>query len=231
MKTANFNHGILKTALIVGAVALFSSCIKDGEHKNEDTGVPETSVSIVNASEGSASQELFLDDAKVNAEAVAYTRRSPYVKVNSGNRKAEFKSSGSTTVNASANVDLKAGKHYTIYYTGGASASASYMTEDDMTAPADGKAKVRFVHLSSAATSIIDLAIQGGQNLVNGLAYKTASAFNEINAGSKFNLLNGGSANVALALNDVTLQAGKIYTIYITGSTALSVNYHVIQHN
>ncbi|MXV13695.1 DUF4397 domain-containing protein [Hufsiella ginkgonis] len=202
------------------------SCTDDGEDLSASANLM-----IVNSAEGSAAQDFYVDDTKVNSQAVAYTQSSGYFTVSSGSRKAEFKSTGTTTVNSSSTLNLQGGKYYTVFYTGGSASAAAYTTEDDRTPPSSGKAKVRFVHLSSAAAASIDLAIQNGAKIVSGLAYKTASAYSEIDPAANFQLFAAGSANAALTLSSLGLQAGRIYTVYISGSTSVTITYKVVANN
>src|SRR6476619_4756770 len=166
------------------AVAGLTSCSSNSN--SEITG--DAYVRIVNSSESAPPQDFYLDSTKVNSSAVVYGQNTNYLTTTSGNRKARFKTAGTTTVNSSSNVNINAGNYYTVYYTGGTSSSANYTTEDNLVAPTAGKAKVRFVHLSSAAAASIDLAIQGGQKIVSNLAYKAASAYQEVDAATSFQL-------------------------------------------
>jgi hypothetical protein len=213
-------YGGLLVAFAV--VAGFSSCKSDAQITGD------AYVRIINSSESAPPQDFYLDSTKINSAAVAYGQNTNYVTTTSGDRKARFKTAGTTTVNSSSNVGIHAGNYYTVYYTGGTSSNANYITEDNMIAPAAGKAKVRFVHLSSAAASSIDLTIQGGQKIVSNLAYKTASTYQEVDAATSFQLFAAGSTATALNITNLGLQAGKIYTIYFSGSTTATITYHVI---
>lgn len=229
MKTSPiwFNKPLL-TVVLFSILGFASSCSKD----DDDASASGTAhVMIVNSVEGSSAQDFYLDNAKVNSQAVAYTQTNGYFDVAAGNHKADFKTSGSTTVTSTSNVDLQAGKYYTIYYSGSGSTTSTVTTEDDLSAPAAGMAKVRFVHLSSAAASAIDLGVTGGSKLVTGLAYKTASAYYSVAPATSFQIFTAGSATSSLTLNSLGLQAGKIYTVYVSGSSTTSISYHVIVNN
>ncbi len=223
MKT-NFKLKNSYKGLVIALITLtsFSACTDDNEI-NADAYLR-----VVNASEGSAAQDFFLDDTKLTSSAVAYTQSSTYLTTKNGVKSGSFKTSGNTTINSSADLNIDGGKYYTVYYTGGTSTSATYTaTTDDMNAVAN-KAKVRFVHLSSAAAANVDLAIQGGAKIVNNLAYKTASAYQEVDAATNFQLFTAGTSTAALSLTGLNLQAGKIYTIYLSGSTSLTITYRVL---
>lgn len=215
--------------LIIITVAALSSCKKDEDNKSANNMA---SIMVTNSAEGSASQDLMLDNATVSGSTVAYAQSSNYLTVKSGDHQAKFVNSGSATANATFNTSFQSGQHYSIYYTGDASSSSSsyLVTQDDLSAPAAGKAKVRFIHLSSAAASTIDLGIAAGNKIVNGLAYKAASAYYTVDANTTFLLYASGSATVALNMA-TTVQAGKIYTIYVSGSSVATITYHVVAQN
>lgn len=220
MKTNSkfFNYCKLAAVALVAMVG-FSACSND-----DDNGITgDAYVRIVNAASGSSAQDFYLDSTKVSTKAVAYTESSAYMTTNSGNRLARFKTSGSTTVNSSSNVKLDAGKYYTIYYTGGASANANFVTTDERGKAAAGKAKVRFVHLSSFLADKVNLTIKNGATIVNNLAYKTASAYQEVAASSDFELVATGSNDSSIDLPGLNLASGASYTVYISGDNLLNL--------
>lgn len=225
MKTKHTRTGNIKPlfAALLGLAIIFPSCKKD------DTGLNiNANVMIVNSVEGSAPQDFYLNSAKVNSQAVAYSENSGYLSTSSGNKTAEFKNSGSAQVNSTSTTALEGGKYYTFFYTGSTSSASSTRTEDDMSAPPSGKCKVRYINLNSSATTNIDFSLNG-TNLGTNLSYKAASGFTAVNAGTyTFKILASGTSNLYFDM-PVTLQAGKIYTIWASGNTVLSS--HLIAHN
>jgi len=215
--------------LVILTIAALSSCKKDDNNSSVNGSA---SIMVTNSAEGSSSQDLMLDNATVSGSTVAYAQSSNYLTVKSGDHQAKFVNSGSATANANFNVSLQSGQHYSIYYTGDASSSSSsyLVTQDDLSAPASGKAKVRFVHLSSAAASTVDLGIAAGSKILTGLAYRAASAYYTVDANTTFALYASGSATALLSI-PTTIQAGKIYTIYLSGATQATVTYHVVVQN
>lgn len=218
---------------LVLAAAAFTSC------KNDDNNATPTSgyIMAVNSADGSSSQDVYIDNVKASTTAVAYGSSSNYITTSSGQHTVQFNNSGSTTANASVNLSIDGGGYYTVYYTGGANTSTSnnyIITQDDLTAPPAGKAKVRFVHLASGlvsgTTSTVDFGIMSGSKFLSALAYKTASAYYVADPGTTFLLYLSGSANSSLNI-PTTLQAGKIYTIFVSGSTSATVTANVIVQN
>ncbi len=94
---------------------------------------------------------------------------------------------------------------------------------DDLTAPAAGKAHVRFFHFSANAPAV-DIAVTGGAVLFanrsfNDQGTNTAAAnFTPLNAGSyNLQVRVAGTNTVVLSLPGVVLTEGKIYTVFAKG--------------
>ena len=198
----------------------FSSCTKD-----KDADATLAQVRITNSAEGSVPQDFFLGTTKVNSSGVIYAHSTDYTRADIGNYpQAQFKNTGTNTVTATLSVTFNPGGYYSVFYLDGGSAIA---VTDDRTAPQSGKAKVRFINLSSALSSNVDFAVHAGATLASGLAYKTASAYFDVDAASTFSLFTTGSATALLDI-PATLQAGHIYTIYISGATNATISSQVI---
>lgn len=210
------------------AASIFTSCKKDNDLSNASLNAK---VKIVNTVDGSSPQDLYLDNVKLDASAVAYTQSSDYLTAKSGSHTAKFTNSGSTTANASFNISLQADSSYTIYYTSNSSANSSVVTTDNLTAPAANMAKVRFINLSNAVTSNVDFGLSATNKFVTNLAARAVSAYSQVAAGTTFYLYSAGSINAMLTIPATTIQAGKIYTIYISGSTTLDLSYHIVAEN
>lgn len=227
MKNNSIRLKNLFILLLVGITAAFTSCTKDDGSGNTQAA----HVRVVNAFDGSASQDLYLDNVKVNSSAVAYAQNTGYLSAAAGNHNAKFTNSGSATANVAFSVSLQASNYYTIYYTTNDTTKSAFVTHDNATAaPSTGKAKVRFVQLSSATASTVDFGIASSTWLATNLAYKVISDYYEVDANTSFALYASGSQTVLLSI-PTSVQAGKIYTVYISGATALTLSAHVIAEN
>jgi len=227
MKSNSIKLRSLFILLLVGVSAAFTSCSKD----NGSGTTAKAHVRIVNAVDGSASQDLYLDNVKLNSSAVAYAQTADYMSAMAGNHNAKFTNSGSATANVGFSVSLQASNYYTIYYTSNDTTKSAFVTHDNATAaPATGKAKVRFVQLSTAAASAVDFGVASATKLVTNLAYKIISDYYEVDANTTFSLYASGSQNVLLSI-PTSVQSGKIYTVYVSGATALTLSAHVIAEN
>lgn len=233
MKKLNHIRKPRLNKVLLGVLAILmvsGSCKKDN---NDVILEGDAKVMVVHAAEGSPDQDFYLDNTKVNVEAIAYNESTAYIATPAGyGRKAEFKNSGSETVNFTGNVDLLPERSYTFFYTtradGTENSSAVFADE---TVSSASKAKVRFVNLAGGFTNA-DLLIAGGSSLVSNISFATASNFIELDPGTiAFQTVLSSGTGGSFDIGTFTLAAGKIYTIYTSGSLTSTVSAHLITHN
>lgn len=221
MKTISLNtksKSLLPLLVVATIAAGFTSCSKD------KSASVTAYVKVTNSAEASVPQDFFIDNNKTSATAVAYGQSSDYVNTSAGNHQLAFKNTGTATVNSSFSASVNGNTYYDAFYVDGQTYT---LVQDDRTAPQSGKARVRFINLSSAVTSTVDFGITGGSKLASAVSYKTASTYYDVAPASTFALYTAGSASVLLNIA-ATLQAGHIYTIYVSGATNATVVSHVI---
>ncbi len=199
----------------------FTSC-----KKSAPVVTPASALNAINAAVTSSPQDFYLDNTKVNASPLAYTQSTGYF-TTTGSSQVTFKTSSTGVVNNSFLATFTPGQYDSVYFTDDGSVVA---TIDDRTAPQAGKARVRFINLSSYVNANVDFLIAGGGTLVSGLLYKTPSAYNDVTATSAFTLNSAGTSTVLLNIHP-TLAVGKIYTIYIAGTTSATLTYNVVTEN
>ena len=91
------------------------------------------------------------------------------------------------------------------------------MLEDNLAAPAAGKAHVRFVHLSPDAPAV-DITTETGAVVFGNRAFKQNSEFTPLNAGTyNLQVRLAGTSTTVLNLPNITLGDGKIYTVFARG--------------
>ncbi len=130
---------------------------------------------------------------------------------------------------------------------------------DDLTAPAAGKAKIRFANFSKSGGRV-DFADQDGNVLfkgvafgtfgdqvqitydatgkspstIEGLSWKTLAPYKEINAsnGSSLQIFEAvpSGRTAILTINNVTIEAGKVYTVFISDDAKGQIQATTITH-
>lgn len=224
----------LLTTIALSATLLFmNSCKKD----KDDSPSEPSNYMVVHSSPGSSPVELYLDDVKASASAVPYGNASAYATIAA--KQYNVKLAASNTINAIAetSVNLNSGRFYSIYaYDTLLSGKIKvFATEDDLAAPAAGKAKVRFLHLSPTDVAVDILAnntvVFGNRKFADNVSDGSKANFAQLDAGT-YTIdvkLAGSNAGSLLTVPGITVEAGKIYTVIArgkvtgTGDAALGV--------
>ena len=200
--------------LSLGLLLLLSSCVKKDERP-----VGEVRVRFVNAVSGSPSQDVYANNTLETKVGIGYGQASDYLTFYSGINLFAFADRASTTANAIISYGLESGDHASVYYYKTlAGAVAAGGIKDDMTAPPAGKARVRFVHMNSFLNNSLTVRVVGGASLFPALVFASASSYYDVDPGTKFQAAaTGVTVSPEISLN---VQAGKIYTVILTGSVA-----------
>lgn len=206
-----------KAMLTVAASAfLLLSCNKD-----DSTSTPTKTfakVLVAHASPNAPAVDILVDNSKVNSTGLGYPNNTGYLNVESGKRNIKVNASGTLTSVITADIDFTKDKNYSIFAIDSVSKISALVVEDDLTAPASGKAHVRFIHLSPNAPAV-DVAVASSGSVVFGnKKFKEYTSFTPLDAGDyNLDVRVAGTSSVALVLPKITLQAGKIYTIFAKG--------------
>ncbi|SIT91028.1 DUF4397 domain-containing protein [Pontibacter indicus] len=203
--------------LAVMPALVLTSCDDD----DDDNAVIETSnVMVVHASPDAPGVDLLVDDAKVNSAALTFPNNTGYLEVPAGRRNVKVNAAGTNNTVINANLDLDRDDSYSVFAINTLSAIEPLVLEDDLDAPASGKAHVRFVHLSPDAPAV-DVAVTGGPVLFSNRAFKSATEFTPVDAMSyNLEVRLAGTQTVVLTVPNVQLANGRIYTIFARGFVA-----------
>lgn len=203
-------------AFAITALGLFSltSCDKDSDTVST---VNYANVSVTHASPNAPGVDLLINDQKINTSALLYPNTTGYLQVEAKSNNIKVNVSGTSTSVINADVLFEKDKNYSIFAVDSVAKIAPLVLTDDLTAPATGKAHVRFVHLSPNAPAV-DVALVGGAVVFPNQAFKGFTAFAPLDAGTyNLEVRVAGTSTVALTLPPITLAAGKIYTVFAKG--------------
>lgn len=219
-------------------LALFiTSCQKD------DVAVTaEAQVKVVHASPDAPGVDLIVDNSKVNNTALTFPQNTGYLDVKEGTRNIKVNLAGSATTVVNADIPFMKDKNYSVFAYDYAASLKAFVVEDNLAAPATGKAHIRFFHLSPNAPAV-DVGVLNGTTFAGvflNRSFETQnsatnnSTFSPVDAGTyNFDVRLAGTSNSALTLNNINLQAGKIYTVFakgIAGSSSTPLGAEIIVH-
>lgn len=211
MKTST---SLLAFLLLFSAITVFSSCDDD-----DDTRF--ANVLVTHASPDAPGVDLLIDDEKQNSAALSFPNNTGYLEVESGTRNIKVNVAGTTTSVINANLTLDADESYSIFAVDSVANISALVFTDDLTDPAAGKAHVRFIHLAPDAPAV-DVAVASSGAVVFGdVAFTEGTGFTPLDAGTyNLDVRVAGTSTVALVLPAITLEAGKIYTVFARGFLA-----------
>jgi hypothetical protein len=224
-------HRFALAALALPLLAL-TACSDDDD--NPTAPATQARVMAVHASPDAPAVDLLVDNAVVGT-GLAYPNHTAYLNVTAGTRNVKVNVSGTSTSVIDANLPVTGGAIYSVFATGAAASIEPLVVPDDLATPAAGKAHVRFVHLSPDAPAV-DVAVAGGAVLFADQSFREYTAFTPVDAGTyDLEVRLAGTPTVALAVPDVTVQAGKIYTVFArgfaSGSGAQALGAQIIVNN
>jgi hypothetical protein len=223
----------------VGSIALLGAC-SDSDNPVASTEPGTANVQVVHASPNAPAVDIQVDNASPAAvDSLAYPNNTGYVGLTAGTRNVKVNVNKTLTSVINADVVLEAGKNYTVFAVDSVSKIAPLVLEDNLVAPAAGKAHVRFVHLSPDAPPVDIAVANGGPVVFSNVAFKGSVDFTPLDAGTyPLEVRGAGSPTPVLDLGNITLQDGKIYTVFakgfFTGSLAVgnaSIGAEIIVNN
>jgi hypothetical protein len=148
---------------------------------------------------------------------------SDYLEVPAGTYSIEVVAAGADPADGAVigpvDLDFAAGTMTTVAATN-ALANIEAQVLPDEPSPKDGIAQVRVVHFSADAPAV-DVAADGGDVVVQNLAYPDAAGYLDLPAGGyDLEIRPSGSADVAFDIDPLELTGGDSYTVFAIGSLA-----------
>lgn len=207
----NKRFSVLFSTLLVASLMVFTSCDKDDDETYAD-------VMVIHASPDAPGVDVLIDDTKENSSALTFPNNTGYLEVETGTRNIKVNVAGTTNTVIDVDLTLERDKSYSVFAVDSVSKITAIALEDDLTSPAAGKAHVRFVHLAPDAPAV-DIAVASSGSVVFGdVSFKESTAFTPLDAGTYLlDVRVAGTGTVALVLPALTLEAGKIYTVFAKG--------------
>lgn len=202
------------TVLGLAAAVALAGC-----RDNPYTPRPKANVMSVHASPDAPAVDLLVDNS-VAGSNLAYPNNTGYLQVKPGTRNLKINVAGTTTTVIDENLRLSPAASYSVFATGPVAGIAPLVLTDNLAAPAAGKAHVRFVHLSPDAPAV-DVAVQGGAVVFGNKSFRDYTDFTPLGAGTyDLEVRLAGTNTVVLPLPGITLEAGRIYTVFARGFVA-----------
>lgn len=259
---------VRNTILFCASITVLQACNKTDYLDVEAANRPPLTakVSYVNARPVNQPINFYMYTSQVTPTPVLMNKATPYMDAQFGLIQINIAASGSTSYLASrvfgGSAEFNttggpngpiAGYYHTVFAMKAKASNFSVdslmLFYDDLNAPAAGRAKLRFVHLSPGAAPV-DVSFNGSSVFSNvnygaaGDAVLSGAGLNAYSIGPFKSIPSGAGALVvrtsatgnvlkfnSTELDNLNLQAGKIYTVFITGDANATVTGTVLQHN
>jgi len=187
---------------------------------DDDNGTAPTNdtarVMAVHASPDAPGVDLYVDDVKVGTN-LAYPNNTGYLTVEAGTRNVKVNVTGTSTTAIEADLAVAKDVNYSVFAVDTVASIEPVVMTDNLAAPATGKAHVRFAHFSPDAPAV-DITTTTGAVVFGNYEFKEFSAFTPLDAGTyDLQVRLAGTTTVVLNLPGITLNAGKIYTVFAKG--------------
>lgn len=200
--------------MLIFGMSIISACSNDDNNVVAPT--PKAKVLVTHASPDAPGVDLLVDNV-VAGTNLTFPNSTGYLEVNAGTRNVKVNVTGTSTTAIQANLNLEANKIYSVFAVNNVASIEPLVLVDDLTAPATGKAHVRFIHLSPNAPAV-DITTNTGAVVFANYTFKKASAFTPLDAGTyNLQVRLAGTSTVVLDLPGITLTSGKIYTVFAKG--------------
>ncbi|NOW96145.1 DUF4397 domain-containing protein [Mucilaginibacter sp. SG564] len=197
--------------------ASFTACKKN---KSDDTP-GKSNLSVVDASAGTWQLDFKINGVKYNQAPLKYDTVLPYASVTAGSQTFSISLKNESRVLINASVNLRKDRYYTAFIASLKElpyAPLFVITQEDLT-PVNDKARVRFINVG-ADTKPVNLYVSGTDAaLFEQLPFREATLFKTLPAGEHYNfqIKENAQAAAIATLNDVKLENGKLYTVYVKG--------------
>jgi hypothetical protein len=197
------------SAVLVLSLVLVTSAIADAH---------EARVRVVHASPDAPAVDVWVNGAVAFSNA-PFQGITDYAELEPGTYNVQVTPTGATEpVVINADLELATITDYTVVAVGQLAAIEPLVLVDNNSAPAAGKAHVRFVHASPDAPNVDIAVADGGPVLFGDIPFKGVGDYLPVDAGTyDLEARLAGTDTVALSVPGVALADGTVYTIFAMG--------------
>lgn len=181
----------------------------------------DAAINVLHLSPDAPAVDVLLN-GDVALENVAFGDFSGWVAVPAGEHQVQVVPTGEMADAAviDAMVTVEAGAAYHIAAIGMVADIQPAIFQADLSMLMDDNARIRVIHTSPDAPAV-DIAVTGGDALIENLEFPNASDYLEVPAGSyDLEVRPTGTMDVALPLPGVELEAGMVYDVFAIGTLA-----------
>jgi len=197
------------------SLLFMTGCLDDD---NPTPQQPVAFVSIYHASPDAGDVDIIVSSGTINNTPFEYGDYTGYLPFSPGKREFKVSEAGkASAVLIDTAFQFVDSRTYSVFIADSLLSIEAIVLGDSAATPGDGKAMVRFVHLSPDAPGVNVLA--DDTDLFSDVSFKEGTEFKEIGAGNleiKFQDVEGDN-EVLYTESDMKFEAGQFYTIVLKG--------------
>jgi hypothetical protein len=198
------------------------------------TAFGSASAMVVHTSPDAPGVDLLVDDA-VAGTNLEFPNNTGYLALKAGVRNIKVNVTGTATTVIEADLEFTKNMNYSIFAVDSVANLDALVIEDNLAAPMSGNSHVRFIHLSPNAPAV-DITTTSGAIVFGDKSFKEYTDFTPLSAGSyDLQVRLQGTSTVVLELPGISLEDGKIYTVFakgfVGGSGSQSLGAEIIVNN
>jgi hypothetical protein len=204
--------------LLLSAGVLFTSCLKNKNDNGAD--IPAAGVMSFNLAPDQQAAVIRLSGNSITQQPLGFNNFSGvYQRIYTGERAVEsFDYLTGAKLGTAFTYNFQVNKSYSIFLVGADSSYKNVVALDDVDSNEvnSGKAYIRYINaiIDSANSSAVTVSA-GGTAVINDNAnYASVSAFKAVAPGDLSVAVKNGAVDIG---RTITVQAGKVYTILLTG--------------
>ncbi len=198
-------------AVVLASMLILGGCKLDDN--NVQPAIPVSYVALYNASPDAPALDINVDNRQINAQPFHYADYTGYLQFYTGNRHFTFTPAGANNVAVDTTVTFVENKAYSVFVVDNYNRASLLVLGDSADAPATGKAVIRLINLSPDAGTV-HLAEKGQSELGSGQAFRGASSYMMIDAGTKTFSITGNGVSLDVPAE---IQSGEFYSLVVRG--------------
>ena len=208
-----------RLVLAITAIAVLPLACSPAPDTTDKTAAPEAKehalVRFVNATTFTQPVDIYLDEAKVIPE-VNRDRVTDYSEWEADRHEIGLRVAGSAAPSVTNSESLNARERYTVVGFNKADGTPGMAVFNDTAAQPDaGKARIRLIHVADGAEELGVFASGAKDSLLDGVNYNDDSSADVDPGPRTLEIRKQGEKIVALKIPELSLEAGKTYTIVI----------------
>jgi hypothetical protein len=210
------NRMLMSTALLSFLMVIMASCHKD-DHNSVNSGT--SNLELVHASPGTVAYDVKLNGRRLNPTPFTYGNYFNYGPVPSGTAIFSI-TRGTNIVAARDSFSLEPKAAYSLYIADIPTQVSLLLTKDDLSAPAAGKAKLRFINLNPDAGPLNLSYLGDTATIFSNIPFKSGTDFMQVDpaTGIGFSIADSTGTNILATSAKYRIDQGRIYTVVGKGA-------------